>query len=126
MTNVRTEEEIQEGYHRYRGKCYEMCQELLKQRPELRLVRGHIHVPFWVSEPMQQHWWLEDPEGNVVDPTWEQFPFGKAPPKEMYHEFDGMVTCAECGIIKEEKEMFFESRHAFCSSHCYARFVGVL
>ena len=42
-----------------------------------------------------------------------------------YTEFNGQVTCAECGKQLPEEEASFESNYAFCSSRCFGRFVGV-
>lgn len=38
--------------------------------PELKLVRGFYNEPVNVKTP---HWWLKDKDGNIVDPTFDQF-----------------------------------------------------
>lgn len=122
---MRTAEQIAEGYRVFRGRCKEMCEELVKQDPELEMVRGHIMVPSWPSDPMQPHWWCKRPDGAIVDPTWEQFPFQNPPARIYYVEFDGTVECADCGKVGRENEFTFESRYAFCSHRCHGRFVGL-
>lgn len=122
---MRTEADIQAGYKRYRGECKKACEAVLAGFPQLRLVRGHIFVPHWPTDPEQPHWWLEAPDGRIVDPTWAQFPFSRKPNKELYTEFNGVVTCANCGCEGQEKDFSFDSNYAFCSSRCYGAFVGV-
>lgn len=106
-------------YSKYRGKCKEMSEALVKADPSLRLIRGYYYCPFWGE---QAHWWTVDKDGNVIDPTARQFPsMGEGE----YVEFDGTVYCAECGKDMQEKEARFESNYAFCSVSCNMRFVGL-
>ena len=112
-------------YQTFRGKCKRYCEAELQLDPTLTLVRGHIFVAAWPSEPDQAHWWCRRADGTILDPTWRQFPFIEAPPPELYTEFDGRVTCAECGKEMDEKDARTESNYAFCSSRCYGRFVGL-
>jgi hypothetical protein len=53
------------------GACREVTERLAAQFPELRRVRGHYYCVTWGE---RAHWWLVDPEGNIVDPTASQFP----------------------------------------------------
>lgn len=122
---ARTAEQIAEGYRLYRGRCKELCEERLKTDPSLRLVRGHVFVHLWPSDPRQAHWWLEKQDGTIVDPSWQQFPFQEAPSKEHYDEFDGTVQCSNCGKEGQENDFSFESNYAFCSHHCHGQFVGI-
>lgn len=107
-------------YQMYRGKCREICEMMLLERPELILVRGYYHCPMWGK---QEHWWLKDSAGNIIDPSVRQFPT-KGIAAE-YEEFNGICECAECGVEKLETEMIFESNYAFCSGKCLMRFVGL-
>lgn len=109
----------EEDYLAFRGKCKELSEAAVAADPTLRLVRGYYWCPFWGK---QEHWWTVRNDGSVHDPTARQFPS-----KGMgeYEEFDGTVECAECGKQMKEEEASFESRYAFCSGQCYARFVGV-
>lgn len=112
--------EINNDYTKYRGKCKEMSEALVQQNPELRLVRGFYDCPVWGE---QQHWWCEDSDGKNVDPTKNQFPSKGI---GMYREFDGMVSCSNCGTEMHEHEVVCaDGRYAFCSGKCYGRFVGV-
>ena len=106
-------------YERYRGKCKEMSEELIKNNPLLTLVRGHYECPFWGS---QQHWWVKDQEGNIIDPTVNQFP-SKGIGAE-YIEFNGILSCTECGKEIPEEQADIDGSHAFCSQQCYGRCVG--
>lgn len=112
-------------YKTFRGRCKQYCEAEIRLDPTLTLVRGHIFVSAWPSEPVQPHWWCKRADGTVLDPTWYQFPFTEAPSAQLYTEFDGRVSCAECGKEMDESGARFESNYAFCSSRCYGRFVGL-
>lgn len=122
---VRTAEQIAAGYRQFRGKCKTLCDAAVASDPSLTLVRGHIFVPAWSSEPFQPHWWCRRSDGTIFDPSWEQFPFQQAPSAEFYEEFDGRVSCSNCGKEGHEKDFSFDSNYAFCSSECYGQFVGI-
>lgn len=123
---MRTEADIAAGYTRYRGKCKTACDDILKAFPTLRLVRGHIMVPHWPSDPFQPHWWLvNDRNGRVIDPTWGQFPFQAKPNPSLYEEFDGHVECDACGQDGLEADFIFYGRYCFCSDACGNKFVGL-
>jgi hypothetical protein len=109
----------QENYLKYRGKCKEMSEALIKEDPTLTLVRGHYYCPMWGEQP---HWWCKKPDGTIVDPTKNQFPsrgIGE------YVEFDGIIKCSSCGKEVPEADAMLESNYAFCSNICHGRFVGV-
>lgn len=108
-------------YADFRGKCREMSEAAIVADQTLRLARGHYICPVWGK---QQHWWTVRVDGSIYDPTAAQFPskgYG------VYVEFDGIVSCAECGKDVPEAEIErAEGRYAWCSYTCYGRFVGVL
>lgn len=109
-----------EDYTKFRGKCKEMSEALVKEDPELRLVRGYYWDALWGK---QGHWWCEDKAGNIIDPTKDQFP---TKGEGAYTEFNGMVECAECSKeMKEEDCPSFHGNYAFCSVRCEGRFIGV-
>ena len=56
----------QNDYMKYRGKCREMSEALVAENPELTLVRGFYHCPFW---GVQGHWWCKTKTGEIIDPT---------------------------------------------------------
>lgn len=107
-------------YQKYRGKCKEMSEELVKADHTLVLVRGYYHCPSWGEQP---HWWCKKSDGTIVDPSKDQFPskgIGE------YVEFDGNVECSNCHKVMKEEEADLQGNYAFCSYECYGRFVGVL
>lgn len=53
------------------GRCAEYTERMKQEFPELTRVRGHYDCTAWGRRP---HWWLVDPEGEIVDPTAQQFP----------------------------------------------------
>jgi hypothetical protein len=110
----------EQKYLKYRGKCKEMAEALVREDPSLRLVRGYYHCPLWGK---QAHWWAEKPDGDIIDPTAEQFPSSGLGD---YEEFDGMVECAECGRRIPESNAKLEGRYAFCDGACYGRFIGLI
>ena len=107
-------------YLKYRGKCKEACEELVKENPELKLVRGYYICPLWGK---QEHWWCKSSNGNIIDPTVKQFPT-KGVAAE-YIEFDGYIECAECGKRIKEEDADIDGRYAFCSLNCHLKFVGL-
>lgn len=120
--NERMRHMIEESdYQKYRGRCKEMSEALVKADPTLTLVRGHYYCPYWSVDP-HPHWWVKDQEGNIIDPTALQFP---SKGKGIYTEFDGTVECSQCGKEMKEEEARFESNYAFCSISCNMRFVGL-
>lgn len=117
---MRTPDQIQADYMKYRGTCKEACEALVSERPELRIVRGHYFCASWCSN--EPHWWCVDPHGNIVDPTKLQFPCAGL---GTYTEFDGWCECAQCGKEFLEEHGRFASNYAFCSAKCNMRFVGL-
>ncbi len=55
-----------------KGKCHEASLAMGEAFPELRLAVGDAILTTGVVP----HWWLMTPEGEVVDPTAVQFPWG--------------------------------------------------
>ena len=111
----------QNDYLKYRGKCKEMSEALIEQNPKLKLIRGHYH--YLNGGHIDQHWWCVDEDGKIIDPTCRQFPckgLGE------YIEFNGVITCSQCGIkVKEERATFY-SNYAYCSYECNGKHIGVL
>lgn len=117
---MRTPEQITDDYTKFRGKCKEMCDDLLVEDPTLTLVRGHYFCLAWGTD--EPHWWLKKQDGTIVDPSCRQFPCNGS---GIYTEFNGMVECAECGKEMKEEDSRFESRYVFCDVKCNMRFVGL-
>lgn len=68
------------------GDCYMNAGRIAWDNPDLRYVEGYA-VPGTVAFPMM-HAWLIDPDGRVIDPTWENGAayFGVVIPNEAYSE----------------------------------------
>lgn len=124
---MRTQEQVAEGYKVFRGRCKELCEAAVAADPALTLVRGHIFVAQWPSDPEQPHWWCKRGDGTIHDPSWQQFPFNSPPSVNLYFEFDGNIDCANCGETFKETDpgVGFDGRHAFCSHKCHGQFVGL-
>lgn len=108
---------MESDYSKYRGKCKEFSEKLVLKNPSLRLVRGWYHCPFWGQ---QGHWWCEDSHGNIVDPTKLQFP---SKGNGTYEEFNGILTCDQCGKEFPEEEECSGSNYPVCSTQCYMSMV---
>ena len=108
-------------YLKYRGKCKELAEAACASDPSLTLVRGHYYDTAWGEQP---HWWARRASGEIVDPTKDQFP---SKGTGAYIEFNGIVTCDECGDEIPEAEARFDGngRYAFCSDACNAHFCGI-
>jgi hypothetical protein len=106
-------------YEKYRGKCKEMSEQLVVQDPTLTLVRGWYYDPAWGQ---QAHWWCVSPNGEVVDPTKNQFPSKGG---GVYEPFDGMCECEECGKQIKEDGAIFMGRFPVCSTRCAMSLVGL-
>lgn len=107
-------------YSKYRGKCKELCAEAIQKDPSLRLVRGYYFCPIWNTE--EQHWWTVKPDGTIHDPSAKQFPSKGC---GIYTEFDGTVTCEECGKKIKEEDCIMQGPYPVCSTLCACRLVGV-
>lgn len=79
------------------GECRIAAQIMASAFPDLRVVRGHYHCMIWGE---RGHWWCEEKDGTVVDPTAAQFPTKGS---GTYREFTGndedlpTGSCANCG-----------------------------
>ncbi len=111
-----------QDYLTYRGKCKELCEELCKNNADLKIVKGWYHCPIWNTE--EQHYWCEDKQGDIVDPSAKQFP---SEGNGLYKKFNGLVKCEECGkeFPLEEAYPTYNS-HYLCSSKCFGKFVGII
>jgi hypothetical protein len=112
-----------EHYKKYRGKCREMCESLIIERPDYVLVRGHYFEPAW--DTSEAHWWCVDTNGTIQDPSALQFPSGGI--AEYYTEYDGFTDCEECGKRTAEADLILlgNGNHPVCSNECACRLLGV-
>jgi hypothetical protein len=59
-------------------QCESATKKMVKQFPELKRVRGMIHVrePHGLNPTKSPHWWLVTPDGKIIDPVIHQYPLG--------------------------------------------------
>jgi len=100
------------------GKCKVEIQSMNETFPELKKVCGFVYVEWFAGhqrERKREHWWLEAPDGSIVDPTSGQFPVIL----KYEHYVDGMKvmigTCMDCG---EPIWGAPGDRKTFCSENC--------
>lgn len=105
-------------YIKYRGKCKEMSEQYIKEHPGCILTKGWYYCPYIGA---QQHWWVKDSDGNIIDPTKNQFP---SKGNGIYEEYNGTMPCECCGKLVKEEDIYFVEHHTYCSETCYARDVG--
>ena len=103
----------EDGY----GRCGWATLAMLIAFPELTRVRGHYIDAIWGE---RDHWWLVDPDGEIVDPTAAQFPTRGTGEYVPWHEGDEEPTgmCPNCGDN-------CYNGHTCCSESCnaaYARY----
>ena len=99
------------------GECQKATKEMLKAFPELKIVRGHVETVFCGR---QGHWWLESPDGAIVDPTRRQF---QGPIDYEPWTPDSLVRvgkCMNCGeeIWRKVASLDQEYHDYFCSKEC--------
>ena len=100
------------------GECQKYSELMSANFPELKLVRGYYICIIWGS---REHWWLQDENGNVIDPTASQFPskgLGE------YIEWDesrkeptGM--CPNCGGYAYDD-------NTCCSERCHSQYASYI
>lgn len=106
-------------YEKYRGKCKQFAEALCAANPNLTLVRGWYECPIWGS---QQHWWCKDSAtGTIHDPAKNQFP---SKGLGQYTEYSKSIPCEYCGKDVQEKDMYHQEHHTYCSYICYGHDIG--
>lgn len=93
-----------------RHRCAEYTLEMQEVFPELKRIRGHYY-----AEREYPHWWLEDVDGNIIDPTVEQFisadgvyiPWDESQPEPI-------GRCLNCGELTYESSLNYN----ICSDIC--------
>lgn len=101
---------IQENVSSPLGSCRETTEKMNQVFPELRRVRGFYNCFVWGK---REHWWLVDPEGNIVDPTVAQFPSKGTGEYIELDETEEEPTgkCINCGG-------YTYHQNCFCSDAC--------
>jgi len=109
---------IYKNIHVSYGKCEETTLWMNKEFPELTRVRGHYYCPIWGE---RTHWWLVDPDGEIVDPTVDQFPSKGFGVYEEWTEGDEEPTgkCPNCGE-------YCYNGSSTCSDKCYTEYASYL
>jgi hypothetical protein len=97
------------------GECAEVTEAMAAAFPELRRVPGHYYCHTWGE---RAHWWLVAPDGQIIDPTAQQFPSAGL---GEYVEWDGSPLptnpCANCG------EPVYDGS-AVCGEECHRAYVA--
>lgn len=89
-------------YYIVKARCAEFSQAFAKQFPELRTERGWVKDHITIGQGTE-HWWCVDPEGNIVDPSLNQFRMWRQPEKLVYTVFNPekdhiyIGRCHNCG-----------------------------
>lgn len=127
------QEEYQSWIDNYRannitlGRCLVATAAMQKVFPELNIIKGHVYC-IWGK---RGHAWCQTPNGNIVDPTADQFDFIFK--YESWKPGDEVYTgkCPDCGAeiwvavhtLEEEPN---KPNNGFCSQECAIRFAKSL
>ncbi len=84
--------------------------QMQKAFPELTRVQGHVDIVY--SERAEEHWWLIDSDGEIIDPTASQY--SKIVGYYEWGPGDDLYECINCGA--PSKIGFF------CCARCYDEF----
>ena len=98
------------------GQCEALTRLMATAFPELRRVRGHYVCPLQGRLP---HWWMVTADGQIVDPTQDQF---ASKGEGSYEEYEGREptgTCLNCGEL-----VFGDDK--FCNEKCLAEMTAYL
>lgn len=103
------------------GQCAEVTEKMQKAFPELARVRGHFMCCFW---GLRSHWWLVDPDGEIVDPTVAQFPSAGMATPSAYEPWDENAKeptgkCPNCGAL------CYDGNYC-CSDECDRAYIAYL
>lgn len=101
-----------------RGTCQQAIERLVADEPHLTAARGWYLDAQWGP---QEHWWAVDADGEITDPTVEQFPTGHIPTLRRYQAYDGTHPCPGCGVHVETEQ----SSDGFCCGPCHGATVGI-
>ena len=91
------------------GECHKYCKEMKEVFPELEIKKGFYYDFQWGE---RMHGWLVDPEGNIVDPTKNQYPSrGNGKYVELKEEELPTGMCPNCG------ELIFDGKYTHKECH---------
>jgi hypothetical protein len=90
------------------GKCEAITRLMAAAFPELRRVRGHYICQIQGRLP---HWWMVTPDGQIIDPTRDQFASNGEGAYEPHEGPEPTGTCLNCGELLYGDEKF-------CNADC--------
>jgi len=106
------------------ASCASRSQEMARVFPELKAVAGYI---CFLGGGKAEHWWCVDPQGNVIDPTADQFRVMLRPPIIGYEPYDRakhgpmrVGKCMNCGdaIYDDNPRFKGHGNPGICSDEC--------
>jgi hypothetical protein len=104
-------------------QCVVAARRMVAAFPELREVRGFVKVnePYDCPPTSTTHVWCVSPDGEIVDPTVHQYPFGVCD----YLPFDPnrVPTCRPCPNCSEPA---YQDTAPLCSPKCRAEYEAYL
>ena len=102
-------------------QCEDATKQMLIAFPELKRVRGLIHVtePYNTLPTKCPHWWLITKDNKIIDPVAHQYPLGI----EKYIEWDESLgeptgKCMNCGELCHSKQDFCSDK---CIDECFGK-----
>ncbi len=98
------------------GKCEELTKRMALAFPELHRIRGHYNCPIDGRLP---HWWMLSPNGEVIDPTRNQFSSKGQGRYEPHVGPEPTGTCLCCGALVYDGQ-------TFCSQKCLSEMTAHL
>lgn len=106
---------IEEHVKNPRAQCEEITRNMQNAFPELTRIRGFYCCLGWRKS---EHWWLQDKDGNIVDPTKSQFRSQGGGEYEGWSEGAKEPTrkCLNCGGYS------YDYKQCCCDS-CYKEFL---
>ena len=98
------------------GTCEGVTRRMAEAFPELRRVRGHYVCPVQGRLP---HWWMLAPDGQVIDPTRDQF---ASPEDGAYEEHVGPEPTGRC--LNCDALLYGDAR--VCNDDCAREFIALV
>jgi hypothetical protein len=106
------------------GQCSSAVAAMVKEFPELRIVRGHVFDLMWGQ---RSHWWLVTVDGKIVDPTKSQFPCVMGYEEWVPGTEVRVGSCMQCGQEIWEAVESLDGppiRRYSCSKECEAELIN--
>tara|TARA_R100000656_G_scaffold104176_1_gene75966 strand:- start:24151 stop:24627 length:477 start_codon:yes stop_codon:yes gene_type:complete len=103
-----------------RAKCATATEEMVEQFPELKRQAGFAVT---ATQGECEHWWCEGPDGDIYDPTEEQFPGGVLEYRKV--QDDDLVRVGRCMNCGEDIYVAYKeaARKCICSRECELAFI---